>query len=475
MNTQINSINTQVLVIGAGPGGYTAAFRAADLGKKVVLLERYNQLGGVCLNVGCIPSKALLHIVQIIEETKELQQRGIHFKQPEINLSQLRDWVKDSVINKLTFGLKSLSKYRKVEIITGNGKFINANTIQVSDNSNNIINNINFEQAIIAAGSRPITLPNIPQDPRIMDSTGALELQDIPEKLLIIGGGIIGMELGTVYSALGSKVSVVELTKQLLPGADPDLVAIWQTRMQDKFDKILLNTKVDSIETSTKNLTVKFTGAYNDSINYNKILCAVGRKPNSDLLDLETIGIKLDSKGFIAVDKQLRTNIPHIFAIGDIAGMPMLAHKAIPEGKIAAEVICGKQHYFDNKVIPNVAYTDPEIAWVGLNEEQCKQQYLSFETALFPWAACGRALAIGRSEGMTKILFNPINKQIIGAGIVGLGASELIAEIAVAMEMGANAEDLGATIHPHPTLSETICQAAELFNGTITDLPNKKL
>lgn len=474
MNTQTNSINTQVLVIGAGPGGYTAAFRAADLGKQVTLLERYNDLGGVCLNVGCIPSKALLHIVQVIEETKEIEKHGIKFQQPEINLSELRNWVKTSVINKLTFGLKGLAKQRKINLVTGNCKFINANTVQVLDNNNHEINHINFEQVIIAAGSRPITLPNIPQDPRIMDSTGALELQDIPETLLIIGGGIIGMELGTVYSALGSKVSVVELTKQLLPGADPDLVNIWQTRMQDKFDKILLNTKVDSIETNTNNLTVKFTGAYNDSINYNKILCAVGRKPNSDLLKLETIGVKLDHKGFIAVDKQLRTNIPHIFAIGDIAGMPMLAHKAIPEGKIAAEVICGKQHYFDTNVIPNVAYTDPEIAWIGLTEEHCKQQYLPFETAVFPWAACGRALAMGRSEGITKILFNPANKQIMGAGIVGIGASELIASVAVAMEMGANAEDLGATIHPHPTLSETICQAAELFNGSITDLPNKK-
>lgn len=471
MNTQIN---TQVLVIGSGPGGYTAAFRAADLGKKVVLLERYNNLGGVCLNVGCIPSKALLHVVQIIEEAKELEKRGVKFQAPEINLSQMRAWVKDSVVNKLTFGLKGLAKQRKVEIVTGNATFINANTVQITDNNNNIINNINFEQAIIAAGSRPVQLPNIPQDPRIMDSTSALELQDIPEKLLIIGGGIIGMELGTVYSALGSQVSVVELTKQLLPGADSDLVKVWQTRMQPKFDKILLNTKVESIATDSEDLTVKFVGEFNDTIKYNKILCAVGRKPNSDQLGLTAIGIKLDPKGFIAVDRQLRTNIPNIFAIGDIAGMPMLAHKAIPEGKIAAEVICGKQHYFDTKIIPNVAYTDPEISWVGLTEEQCKQQYLKFETAIFPWTACGRALAIGRSEGMTKILFNPINKQIIGAGIVGLGASELIAEIAVAMEMGANAEDLGATIHPHPTLSETVCQAAELFNGTITDLPNKK-
>ena len=475
MNIQTNSINTQLLVIGAGPGGYTAAFRAADLGKKVTLLERYDQLGGVCLNVGCIPSKALLHIVQILEETKELDKRGISFAEPKINLPQLRNWVQTSVINKLTTGLKALSKQRKIEVINGTGEFINANRVQVIDNNKNIITNINFEHAIIAVGSRPIQLPNLPLDPRIMDSTKALALQDIPDNLLIIGGGIIGMELGTVYSALGSKVSVVELTNQLLPGADFDLVEIWQKRMQPKLNKIFLNTKVDSININSQNLSVTFAGEYNDSIEYNKILCAVGRRPNSDKLGLEKIGLKIDNRGFIIVDKQLRTNIPNIFAIGDITGMPMLAHKAIPEGKIAAEVICGKQHYFDTKIIPSVAYTDPEIAWVGLTEEQCKLQYIQYEKAIFPWAASGRALAIGRSEGITKILFNPINKQILGAGIVGSSASELIAEIAVSMEMGANAEDLGATIHPHPTLSETICQAAELFSGTITDLPNKKI
>lgn len=475
MNIQTNSIYTQLLVIGAGPGGYTAAFRAADLGKKVTLLERYDQLGGVCLNVGCIPSKALLHIVQILEETKELDNRGISFAEPKINLPQLRNWVQNSVINKLTTGLKALSKQRKIEVIHGTGEFITANCVQVIDNNKNIITNINFEHAIIAVGSRPIRLPNLPIDPRIMDSTKALELKDIPDNLLIIGGGIIGMELGTVYSALGSKVSVVELTNQLLPGADFDLVEIWQKRMQPKLNKIFLNTKVDSINVNAQNLSVTFTGEYNDSIEYNKILCSVGRRPNSDQLGLEKIGLKIDKRGFIIVDKQLRTNIPNIFAIGDIAGMPMLAHKAIPEGKIAAEVICGKQHCFDTKIIPNVAYTDPEIAWVGLTEEQCKLQYIQYEKAVFPWAASGRALAIGRSEGITKILFNPINKQILGAGIVGSSASELIAEIAISMEMGANAEDLGATIHPHPTLSETICQAAELFSGTITDLPNKKI
>ena len=467
-------INTQVLVIGSGPGGYTAAFRAADLGKRVTLLEYHQQLGGVCLNVGCIPSKALLHAVQVLEETKEFKERGIYFESPKIDLIKLRNWVTTKVINKLTFGLKSLAQQRKVEIVTGFGKFISSNSIQVTDRDNNIITQINFEQAIIAVGSRPIQLPNLPTDPRIMDSTKALMLEDIPENLLIIGGGVIGMELGTVYSELGSKVSVVELAKQLLPGADLDILAIWQKHIQPKFNKILLNTKVETVTVNNNNLSVKFTGEYTETLNYDKILCAVGRRPNSDLIQADNIGLAIDKRGFIIVDKQQRTNIPHIFAIGDVVGQPMLAHKAIPEGKVAAEVICGEQRYFDTKIIPTIAYTDPEIALIGLSEEQCKIQNIQYEKAVFPWAASGRALAIGRSEGATKLLFNPTTKQILGAGIVGFGASELIAELAVAMEMGANAEDLGAIIHPHPTLSETVCQAAELFSGTITDLLNRK-
>ena len=467
-------INTQVLVIGSGPGGYTAAFRAADLGKRVTLLEHHQQLGGVCLNVGCIPSKALLHAVQVLEETKEFKERGIYFESPKIDLIKLRNWVTTKVINKLTFGLKSLAQQRKVEIVTGFGKFISSNSIQVTDRDNNIITQINFEQAIIAVGSRPIQLPNLPTDPRIMDSTKALMLEDIPENLLIIGGGVIGMELGTVYSALGSKVSVVELAKQLLPGADLDILAIWQKHIQPKFNKILLNTKVETVTVNNNNLSVKFTGEYAETLNYDKILCAVGRRPNSDLIQADNIGLAIDKRGIIIVDKQQRTNIPHIFAIGDVVGQPMLAHKAIPEGKVAAEVICGEQRYFDTKIIPTIAYTDPEIALIGLSEEQCNIQNIKYEKAVFPWAASGRALAIGRSEGATKLLFNPTTKQILGAGIVGFGASELIAELAVAMEMGANAEDLGAIIHPHPTLSETVCQAAELFSGTITDLLNRK-
>ena len=473
-SNQIQTINTQVLVIGAGPGGYTASFRAADLGKQVVLVEYYQQLGGVCLNVGCIPSKALLHAVHVIEEAKELEQRGVCFGKPKIDLAKLRAWVVNKTINKLTLGLKSLAALRKVNVINGYAEFIDANSVKVTDSSGNTSAIINFEQAIIAVGSRPIELPNLPNDPRIMNSTQALELKSLPDNLLIIGGGIIGMELGTVYSILGSKVSVVELTKQLLPGADLDLVNIWQNRMQHKFTNIFLNTKVESVVANKKYLEVKLSGDHAGNLEYSQILCAVGRRPNSDRIAADRIGLNINDQGFITVDNQLRTNIPHIFAIGDVVGNPMLAHKALPEGKIAAEVVCGMPSYFDTKVIPSVAYTIPEVSWVGLTEEQCKSQNIRYEKAVFPWGASGRALAIGRSDGLTKILFNPVNNCIIGAGIVGENSSELIGEIAIAMEMGATAEDLGSIIHPHPTLSETMVQSAELFSGVITDLPNSK-
>lgn len=468
-----NTINTQILVIGSGPGGYTAAFRAADLGKQVVLLEYYSQIGGVCLNVGCIPSKALLHAVHVLEEANSLEDRGISFSKPKIDIEALRAWVVNKTINKLTVGLKGLASLRKVNIVTGLGEFIDANTVQVFDKNRNLITRIKFEQAIIAVGSRPIELPYLPKDSRIIDSTKALELTDIPDNLLIIGGGIIGMELGTVYSALGAKISVVELTKQLLPGADLDLVTVWQKHMQNKFSNIFLNTKVDSIVPDHKHLSVKLSGEHSGTLQYSKVLCAVGRRPNSDKIAAEKIGLAMNDRGFITVDHQMRTNIAHIFAIGDVVGQPMLAHKAIPEGKIAAEVICGEARFFDTKIIPSVAYTSPEISWVGLTEEQCKLQNLRYEKATFPWMASGRALATNR-DGLTKILFNPVNKQIIGAGIVGDGSSELIGEIAIAIEMGMTAEDFGSIIHPHPTLSETMVQATELFLGSITDLPNPK-
>lgn len=473
-HVQVPQINTQLLVIGAGPGGYTAAFRAADLGQQVVLLEYHQQLGGVCLNVGCIPSKALLHVVHVIEEAKELEQRGIIFNKPKFDVAKLRAWIMDKTINKLTLGLKTLASLRKVQIIQGHGEFINANSVKVLDKMGNTSSIINFKQAIIAVGSRPIELPNLPKDPRIMNSTTALELKSIPDNLLIIGGGIIGMELGTVYSALGSKVSVVELTNQLLPGADMDLVRVLENRIKDKFTNIFLNTKVTSVIADQESLVVKLIGEYTGDLKYNQILCAVGRKPNSDKIGAERIGININEKGFIDVDQQLRTNIPHIFAIGDVIGNPMLAHKALPEGKIAAEVVCGMSSYFDVKVIPSIAYTIPEVSWIGLTEEQCKLQNVRYEKVVFPWVASGRALANGRADGLTKILFNPVNNSIIGAGIVGESSSELIGEIAIAMEMGATAHDLEAIIHPHPTLSETIVQAAELFTGTITDLPNDK-
>jgi dihydrolipoamide dehydrogenase len=473
-SNNLKTINAQVLVIGSGPGGYTAAFRAADLGKQVVLLEQHKNLGGVCLNVGCIPSKALLNIVHVLEQAKELSGKGILFDKPKIDIAKMRSWVVNKTINKLTMGLKSLAALRKVNVLTGHGKFINSNRVEVIGSNNEVTAQINFEQAIIAVGSRPIELPNIVKDPRIMDSTKALEMQDIPENLLIIGGGIIGMELGTVYAALGSKISVVELTNQLLPGADLDLVDVWFKRMQSKFSNFFLNTKVENIIPNKKDLEVVLKGEHSGNLRFNKVLCAIGRRPNADQIDADQIGLAIDQRGFIIVDQQMRTNVPHIFAIGDVAGQPMLAHKAIPEGKVAAEVICGKASYFDTKLIPNVAYTIPEVSWVGLTEEQCKLNNMYYEKAIFPWAASGRALATDQSDGFTKILFNKSNKQIIGAGIVGDCSSELIAEVSIAMEMGATCEDLGSIIHPHPTISESIVQAAELFAGTITDLPNIK-
>lgn len=469
------TIKTQVVVLGSGPGGYTAAFRAADLGKNVVLVERFDTLGGVCLNVGCIPSKALLHVAKVLDETKDMGQHGITFAAPKIDNKKLVEW-KNSIIGKLTGGLKALSKQRKVEVLTGEGKFAGANQVVVTTKEGPVV--VEFENAIIAVGSESINLPFIPEDKRIFSSTGALELADIHGSLVVLGGGIIGLEMATVYASLGVDVTVVEFMDQLIPGADSDLVNVLQKRMAKKGVKFLLKTKVTGVEAKKDGIYVTLEGehATTSPLCFQQMLVSVGRKPNGNKIDADKAGVHVDERGFIKVDNQLRTNVPHIFAIGDVIGQPMLAHKAIPEGKVAAEVIAGEKHYFEPKCIPSVAYTDPEIAWAGLTEKEAKEKSINYEKAVFPWAASGRALSMGREEGMTKLLFCPKSHRILGAGIVGLNAGDLIAEAALAIEMCADVSDIALTIHPHPTLSETIAQAAEAFEGTITDLymPKKK-
>ena len=461
--------HADVVVLGAGPGGYTAAFRAADLGKKVMLIERYSTLGGVCLNVGCIPSKALLHAAKVITEAADAQPHGITFGKPQIDLDQLRSW-KESVIGKLTKGLKALAKQRKVDVVHGTGKFVTPHTIQVKTAEGHTT--VSFDHCIIAAGSSVSRIPGFPyDDPRLMDSTDALELRDIPNHLLIIGGGIIGLEMATVYSALGSKISVVEWMDQLIPGADPDLVKPLQRRLQKQYQAIYLKTKVTRIEAQESGLTVTFEGDNAPTPQtYDRILVAVGRRPNGHTLGADEIGIQVNERGFISVDQQMRTSLPHIFAIGDIVGEPMLAHKATYEGKLAAEVISGHKVAFDARTIPSVAYTDPEIAWMGLTEKEALRQGIEFEKVSFPWAASGRAISMTREEGLTQLLFDKQTRRILGAGIVGVNAGELIAETVLALEMGADMQDIGLTIHPHPTLSETILFAAEMAEGTITDL-----
>lgn len=471
------SIETEVVVIGSGPGGYTAAFRAADLGKKVVLVERYESLGGVCLNVGCIPSKALLHAAKVIDEASEMSEHGIQFGKPKIDSKKLLEW-KNSIVTKLTGGVKMLAKTRKVTTVTGTAKFISPQEIEVIKNDG-AKETIKFEQAIIAVGSEPVKLPFLPEDDRIIDSTGALELQSVTGSMLVIGGGIIGLEMATVYHALGSEVSIVELMDQIIPGADNDIVMPLYKRIKSRYKNIYLKTKVTKVEAKKDGLYVTFEGenAPKEPQKFDRILSAVGRRPNGKQIDAEKAGVKVDERGFIAVDKQMRTNVSHIFAIGDVVGNPMLAHKAMPEGRVAAEVIAGLKHYFDAKCIANVAYTDPEIAWVGVSENEAKAKGMKYGKGVFPWAASGRSLSIGRSEGLTKLIIDETTHRVIGAGIVGTNAGELIAEVALAIEMGCDVEDIALTIHPHPTLSETVALAAEVYEGTITDLfmPKKKV
>jgi dihydrolipoamide dehydrogenase len=460
-------IECDVVVLGAGPGGYSAAFRAADLGMRTVLVERYPTLGGVCLNVGCIPSKALLHTAAIMDGARALAAHGISFGEPKVDLGKLRAF-KDKVVGKLTGGLAAMAKMRKVTVLHGVGTFLDKNRLQVEGKT------IRFASAIIAAGSQAAKLPFLPEDPRIVDSTGALELKSLPKKMLVIGGGIIGLEMGTVYSTLGTRLDVVEMMDGLMLGADRDLVAVWQKFNAPRFDKVMLKTKTTKVEASAQGLNATFEGQKSETILYDMILVSVGRVPNGKKIGAEKAGIAVDPKGFIAVDSQMRTNVPNIFAIGDVAGNPMLAHKAVHEGHVAAEAANGMKSHFDARVIPSVAYTDPEIAWVGLTEDEAKKNGTAISVAKFPWAASGRAIANGRDEGFTKLIFEADSHRVVGGGIVGTGAGDLISELALAIEMGADATDIGKTIHPHPTTSESVGMAAELFEGVCTDLPPQK-
>ncbi|MFB6435130.1 MAG: dihydrolipoyl dehydrogenase [Candidatus Malihini olakiniferum] len=470
MSTEIKA---QVVVLGAGPAGYSAAFRCADLGLETVLVERYSTLGGVCLNVGCIPSKALLHVAKVLEEAKALEEHGIVFGEPQTDIDKIRLW-KNKIINKLTSGLAGMAKDRKVKVVNGLGKFTSANSLKVDGPEGKAV--INFDNAIIAAGSRPIQLPFILHDnPRVWDSTDALELKSIPGRLLVIGGGIIGLEMGTVYHALGSQIDVVETFNQLIPAADKDIVKVFTKRISKKFN-LMLESKVTAVEVKEDGMYVSMEGkkAPAEPQRYDVVLVAIGRIPNSKNLDVGKAGVEVDEHNFIHVDKQLRTNVPHIYAIGDIVGQMMLAHKGVHEGHVAAEVIAGKKHYFDPKVIPSIAYTEPEVAWVGLTEKEAKEKGICFETATFPWAASGRAIASDCSDGMTKLIFNKETHRVIGGAIVGTNGGELLGEIGLAIEMGCDVEDIALTIHAHPTLHETVGLAAEVFEGSITDLPNQK-
>jgi dihydrolipoamide dehydrogenase len=479
-------VSVQLAVLGGGPGGYTAAFRAADLGLTVALIDRGEVLGGVCLNVGCIPSKALLHVARVLAEVEELGDAGVAFEPPKIDIDKVRSW-KEGVVGRLTGGLESLAKQRKVQVVRGEGRFTSPNTIKVAASPGGLASGSNrpegdspappdttvvgFESCIVAAGSEAARLPNLPDDERIMDSTGALDVVDIPDRLLVIGGGIIGLEMATVYDALGSKVTVVELLDQLLAGCDKDLVRVLQKRLKGRYEAIHLGTKVESVEVADDGLRVTFG---DQTEVFDRILVAVGRRPNGGRIGADAAGVAVDERGFIAVDAQMRTNVPHIYAIGDVAGDPMLAHKAMHEGKLAAEVIAGHDVSWDARSIPSVAYTDPEVAWTGLTETEAQAREIPYQAASFPWAASGRSLSMGRSDGITKLLVDPETHRILGAGIVGINAGELLAEVVLAIEAGADAEDVALTIHPHPTLSETVGLAAEVVEGTITDIMPKR-
>ena len=471
-----------LVVLGAGPGGYSAAFRAADLGLNVILVERYPTLGGVCLNVGCIPSKALLHVAAVADEARALADHGIGFGPMQVDLDRLRGW-KDQVVGKLTGGLAAMARTRKVKVIQGRGEFIDAHHLTVEADAVHETGQgsktiVRFRQAIIAAGSQAVSLPSMPKDPRVIDSTGALKLTSIPKRMLIVGGGIIGLEMGTVYSSIGTRLDVVEMLDRLMPGADRDLVKVWEKKNAHRFDRIMLNTKTVSARSESDGIHVRFESVANQGSDvsveeqiYDLVLVSVGRRPNGDRIGAQHAGVAVDARGFIAVDRQMKTNVGHIFAIGDLVGQPMLAHKAVHEGHVAAEVAAGQKRFFDARVIPSVAYTDPEIAWVGITEEQAKKEGLAVRKGVFPWAASGRAIANGRDEGFTKLLFDENTHRIIGGGIVGTHAGDLIGEVALAIEMGADAVDIGRTIHPHPTLGESIGMAAEVFEGACTDLP----
>ncbi|OIQ46520.1 MAG: dihydrolipoyl dehydrogenase [Gammaproteobacteria bacterium MedPE] len=467
-----NEIKTQVVVLGAGPGGYSAAFRAADLGLDVVLVEKYKELGGVCLNVGCIPSKALLHVAKVTQEAKHIEAHGISYGEPTIDIPKVRGY-KEGVVNKLSAGVAGMAKMRKVKTVTGTAKFTSTTSMVVEGEENTTIN---FDNAIIACGSRPIELPFIPHsDPRIWNSTDALKMEEVPKKLLVMGGGIIGLEMGTVYESLGSEVDVVEMFDQLIPAADADMVRIYTKANKKRFN-LMLSTKVTAVEAKDDGIYVSVEGkkAPTDPIRYDAVLVAIGRAPNGLMVGAEGAGVEVDERGFINVDKQMRTNVPNIFAIGDVVGQPMLAHKAVHEAHVAAEVIAGQNHFFDPKVIPSIAYTFPEVAWVGLTEKEAKEQGVNFEVAKFPWAASGRAIASDVSDGMTKLIFDKDTDRVIGGALVGENAGELLGEIGLAIEMGCDAEDIGLTIHAHPTLHESIGLAAEVYEGSITDLPNPK-